>query len=213
MFALISEIFSDGERDVGGLAAHEGRLIASCDDDDGAFKALLAKIILEELLHFAATFTDQANDGDVGVGVFGHHGEEDGFTDTGAGEDAHTLALAGGEESVDGADAEVELRAHALAGMWRRRFVFEGDGVSATWQRPFAIDGLREAIDDAAEPAFVREDDWVLVLYDSFAAKADAFEGAEGHEERVFIAETDDFAGNVRFIIRAKVDDRTDREI
>ena len=45
-FALIAEIFGNGEGHVGGLAAHQGGFITRCDDNDGAGKAVFTKIVL-----------------------------------------------------------------------------------------------------------------------------------------------------------------------
>src|SRR5262249_20645851 len=41
----------DREREIGGLAAHQGRLVRGGDHDDRALKALLAQVVLEEFLH------------------------------------------------------------------------------------------------------------------------------------------------------------------
>ena len=93
--ALVAEILGDGEREIGGLAAHQRRLVRGGDHDDGAREARLAEIVLEELLHLAAALADEADHRDVGRGVARQHRQQHRLADAGAREDAHALAAAG----------------------------------------------------------------------------------------------------------------------
>jgi hypothetical protein len=66
LLALVAEIFGDG-RCVGcALQAHQGAGVGRGGDDDGAAHAFLAENLLDEFLHLAAAFADQADDDDFG---------------------------------------------------------------------------------------------------------------------------------------------------
>ena len=121
VLVLVAEVFGDGQRQVGGLAAHQRRLVGGRDHHDRAGQALLAEVVLEEFLHLAAALADQPDHRDVGHDVAGQHRQQHRLADAGAGEDAHALAVAAGDEDVQRANAEVERRADAPAGMGRRR--------------------------------------------------------------------------------------------
>jgi hypothetical protein len=68
----------------------------------------LTKNLLDELLDFATTFTDQADDDDVSCGIAGHHAEQDALADPGSGEKPHPLPAADTEQGIDGAYPDVE---------------------------------------------------------------------------------------------------------
>ncbi len=157
-------------------------------------EAFGAEVVGDELLHLAAALADEADDRDVGSGVARQHREQHRLADAGAGEDAHALAAAAGEEGVDGADAEIELALDALAPVGGRRLVAQGAGDVAQRQRPLAVDGLAERVDDAAEPARMRIDGGNGVGDLGLAAEADALGRAEGHEQGAAVAEADHFA-------------------
>ena len=74
--------------------------------------------ISEEVL---VSFADQADDIDVRGRVPGQHRQQDGLADAGSREDPHALTAAAGQKGIDGPDAQVDLVAHALASMRRRR--------------------------------------------------------------------------------------------
>ena len=75
-----------------------------------AGQALGAEVALDELAHLAAALADQGDHVDVGLGVARDHAEQRRLADAGAGEDAEALALAAGDQGVDGAHPE----GHAL---------------------------------------------------------------------------------------------------
>ena len=91
VLVLVAEIFRNGEREKRGLAAHQCRLIGGRHHHDRALETLLAEVILQKLLHLAATFADKADHRNVGVHVAGKHRQQHRFADAGAGEDAEPL--------------------------------------------------------------------------------------------------------------------------
>jgi hypothetical protein len=119
--ALVAEIFGKRQREIGGLAAHQGRLVGGRDHDHGPGQPLIAQILLQEFLHLAAALADQANDRHVGLDIAGQHRQQHRLADAGAGENAHALAATAGEEGIECAHAEIERRADALPCMRGRR--------------------------------------------------------------------------------------------
>ena len=85
----------------------------------------------------------------------GEHGEEGGFADAGAGEEAEALASARGGEAIQDGDAEVDGRPEAgAAGGWGRRRAYRaGDGAVDQWAA--VVERLTEGIDDPAQPGLV----------------------------------------------------------
>ena len=84
------------------------------------------------------------------------HRQQHRFADAGAGEDAHALAAADGEEGIERAHAEIERRADPHAGMRRRRRSAERIRRRPRRQRPLPVDRLAHGVDHAAEPALRR---------------------------------------------------------
>jgi hypothetical protein len=70
-----------------------------------------------------AALADQADDGDVRLGMPRQHRQQAGLANAGAGENAETLSPAARQERVQRPDAEIELALHALARVRRRRRV------------------------------------------------------------------------------------------
>jgi hypothetical protein len=131
--ALVAEILGDGEGEIGGLAAHQGRLVGGGDHDDAAGGAFIAEVGGQELLHLAAALADQTDDDHVGIGIAGHHAQQRRLADARAGEDAHALAAAEIEECVHGAHADIELLADAAAEEGGRRAGAQGIGKRPGW--------------------------------------------------------------------------------
>ena len=196
VLALVAEIFGDRHGHVGRLPPHQRRFVGGGDDDDAARQAVLAQVLGDEFLHLAAALADQADDVDVDRHVARQHRHQHRLADAGAGEDAHALAAAAGQEGVDRADAEIDLAADAAARMGGRRVVADRDADLAGEQRPLAVDRLAQRIDDAAEPALVREHLRLAFRHFRLAAEPDAVQVAERHQERAAVAEADDLARN-----------------
>ena len=202
VLAVVAEVFGDGERQVGRLAAHQRRLVGGGDDHDAAREALGAEIVGEEFLHLAAALADQADHGHVGGGVARHHRQQRRLADARAGEDAHALAAAAGEEGIDGAHAEIDLAPDALARMRGRRRGAQQERLAARRQRALAVDRLAQRVDDAAEPGRMRPNDRLGVGDLGLAAEADAVERAERHQRRAVVAEADDLARHAAAVAR-----------
>jgi hypothetical protein len=91
-------------------------------------QAFLAEDLLDEFLHLAAAFADQADHDHVGLGVARHHAQQHRLADAGTGEQAHALAAADGQHGVDRAHAHVQRfgdrrAAQRVAGRVDRRAV------------------------------------------------------------------------------------------
>ena len=114
-------MLGDREGHVGGVAAHQRRLVRGRHHDHGAGQAGGAEIVLQEFLHLAAALAHEADHRHVGGGVAGEHRQQHRLANTGAGEDAHPLAGAHGQEGVDAPDPEVQRSADPGAGMGRGR--------------------------------------------------------------------------------------------
>src|SRR5437867_5542442 len=71
--------------------------------------------MLDEFLHFAAAFTDKANDDTVGGRITRHHSEENALAHTAAGKQTEALAAAHRQQRIDGANADIERRRNRLA--------------------------------------------------------------------------------------------------
>ena len=122
ILAEIAEIFGDGELEVGGLAAHQRRLVRRGNHHHRPRQAVGAEVVLPEFLHFATVLADKTDDRNVRRYVAGEHRQKHRLADTGARENAHALAAATGDECVERAHPEIERIADAAAGMrrWRR---------------------------------------------------------------------------------------------
>jgi hypothetical protein len=167
-------------------------LIGRGDDDDGAGHAGFAKVFLNELAQFATAFADERDHVDVRIGASGHHAEEGGFADAAASEDANALAAADWREEIEDLDAGLEGLVNADAAKGIGRGIAERLGEFGA-ERAAIVEGLAEAIDDAADEAWA---DWHGGLVrggDDVAAGGDVVELAEGHEQNAVIAEADDF--------------------
>ena len=89
----------------GGLRADQRRLVARGHHHDALGQAGRSQVALDELVYLAAALADQGDDDHVGVGVAGHHAQQHALAHAGAGENAHPLPLAAGQQAVDRANA------------------------------------------------------------------------------------------------------------
>ena len=67
MQTLIAQLFGDGHRHIGGLTAHQRRLVGRRGNDDAARETFRSQIVLDEFLEFAAAFADEPDDDGVGI--------------------------------------------------------------------------------------------------------------------------------------------------
>ena len=150
--ALVAEPLGDAGGGEGGPDAHEGGLVGGGHDDHRAGQAFGPEVVLDELADLAATFADQGQDDDGGVGAAGDHGQQARLADAGAGEDAHALAPTARHQGVDGAHAEGQLAVDHLAAQRVRCRTLDGDRLGVDEGGP-VVDGPAQAVEDAAEQA------------------------------------------------------------
>ena len=117
------------------------------------FSAFRAKIVLNELTHFAAALADQRQHAHIGGTAFDDAGQERTFTAASRRENAHALALAAGKHPVEHAQAQRnrpvdDLAEHGVRRIGVNRIV--GPGLE---RRP-AVDGIAEPVQDAPEEIF-----------------------------------------------------------
>jgi hypothetical protein len=189
---VVAEVLGDGERGVGRVPAQRRRLVRGGDDDDAALEPFLAQAVLDELARLAAALADQADDGDVRLGMPRQHRQQAGLADAGAGVDAETLPPAARQEGIERPDTEIELALHALAGMRRRRRGAQRIAQRTQRQRPEIVRRFAQRADDPAEPAFARIDGIVVAADFRPAARTDAGDGAVRHQQAPPGAEADD---------------------
>ena len=115
VLALVAEVFGDGRGGQGRLHSQQRRLVAGGHDHHAPGQALRPQVALEEFVHFAAALADQADHAHVGRRVAGHHPQRDALAHARAGEDAHPLAQAAGQQAVDRPHAGRERRDRSAA--------------------------------------------------------------------------------------------------
>src|SRR5581483_239523 len=101
VFALVTEILRDGERDKARTDAQGRRTVRSRADDDGALHAFRTKIVFQESAYFAVAFADQRDDRHVSEIVPRHRPQQRTLTHTAASENPDALSFAAGKHAVD----------------------------------------------------------------------------------------------------------------
>ena len=94
------------------------------------------------------------------------------------------------------ANAQIQLAADTGALGGRRRRRLDGIGFDALRQRPFAVDGIAEAVDHPAQPGGAGIDGGRPVLEIGAGAQGDSIQRTQRHDQRPAVAEADHFAGN-----------------
>ena len=84
-------------------------------DDHRALHAFRAQLMFEKSAHLAVALADQRDDGDVRRIVPRHGAQQRALADAAAAENADALALAAGQQAVDGADAGDQRLGDVLA--------------------------------------------------------------------------------------------------
>src|SRR5690606_34067366 len=82
IFAGVTEILGDGYGYAGTFYTAHGSLVACNGDDDGSLETLLAQVVGNEFLYFAAALPDESNDIYVGAGAPCNHAEQGTLSDT-----------------------------------------------------------------------------------------------------------------------------------
>ena len=175
-------------------------------------KPFWPKIVRDEFLDLATALADQANHRNVGGGVARQHGKQHRLADAGRRKNTHALAVAAGQEGIDGADAKIELAAHPLPFMRRRRLSAEFIADRATPQRTFAVDRLTKGVDNSTEPGAFRKDRRLLIAQHDAAAKTNTIDWLKRHEQRLTVSKADHLARNPAPATRDHIAARPDRE-
>ncbi len=192
MPAARAEIFGDGGGGEPGTDAQQRILIGGGDDDDGTASPFFAERV-EKFSHFASTLADQAEDGEVGAGVAGHHADERAFADAAAAKNADALAASAGEEGVYGANAAPERIADHGALKGKRGFAIESIAFAANRSGP-PIDRISGAIEHAAEQLFTQAQRRPPSPNHHLVAITYAGGAAQGHGKNGVAAEADNFS-------------------
>ena len=62
VFSEIAEEFGGGARELGGTKTQERRFVAGCNHDHAPGKPFRAERVLDEILDFSSSFTDERDD-------------------------------------------------------------------------------------------------------------------------------------------------------
>jgi hypothetical protein len=127
-------------------------LVGGGDHDDSPGEAFGAKGLLNKLPHLPASFADQTDHHRIAARLTRQHRQEHALADARSGEDAKPLASAAGGEDVHGADAKIKALSYPASRVGGGRRGAEGISDGPLRQRPLAVDGLAEGVDDAAAP-------------------------------------------------------------
>ena len=188
---LVAEVFGDGRRDVRPLDPNEGGLVGCRNNDDRPGQSFRAKVSLQKLSDLPAAFTDERNDADICIRVFGKHTQENALSDTAAGEDPDPLSFPTREQRVDCPDAGSKGFLNAASGHgigWgagSRAFLTAPD-------RSLLIDRFSQAVDDSPEE-LVTDANGEGFIHGRYAASwGDALHFSEGHHQHPILFESDD---------------------
>ena len=88
-----------------GANAKRRRPVGSGDNHNGPRQAFGAQLVLQKFAHFAVALADQGDHVDIGGAMPRHRAEQRALADAAAAENADALALAAGQQTVDGANA------------------------------------------------------------------------------------------------------------
>ncbi len=151
MQAAAAKRVGDGQRQLGGTDAHEGRIIAGGHHDHRLLQAG-AEAIFDKGFDFTAALANQGDDVDLRIGPLGDFTEQRAFADAAAGENADALATPQGQETIDGTHIGGKDLAHARAPQRRR----SGQGESAPTtaiQGALVVDRSADAVEHAPHKA------------------------------------------------------------
>ncbi len=112
-------------------------------------------------------------------------GGDGGLAGLAVADDQLTLAAADGEHGVDGEDAGVERRIHALALQNAGGLLLDGV-VAHSFNGALAVDGLAQRVDDTAQEAIAHRDAGTLAAAGHHGAHADGLSSVEQHDAQLF---------------------------
>ena len=122
------------------------------DHDDRAFAPLRSKLIFEELPYLTSALADKRDDDHIRVGAADDVGQQGGLAAAGFTENSDALSARTGDQSIDGADAELNGIADDAPGERRRWCSGDRTGRDVGRKR-FAVDRIAQRIDHAAKQA------------------------------------------------------------
>ncbi len=143
----------------------------------------------DEFLHLAATFADQTDHDDIGIGVARHHAEQHALAHAAAGEQAHALPAADRQQRIDGAHTDIQRFADRAA----RQGI---DGLSVEWrapgiaQRTLAIQWPARAVQHPTEQAFTHHRFTDLIGRDDAGIRHQTADIAGRHQEQFLTRES-----------------------
>ena len=108
VLALVTEILGNHMRHVRGLEAQHGRHVGRCRNHHRLSQTLFAQRLVDKGLHFAATFTNQTNHHDVGLGKARQHAQQHTLAHARTRHQANALATANRQGAVDGFHAHIQ---------------------------------------------------------------------------------------------------------
>ena len=192
MTARVAEILGDGHASVGGVELHGGRVGGGGRDHDGVVHGTVLFQRVHEVGHGGAFLPDGHVDAVNRVAVLvvfllvddGVDGDG-GLARLAVADDELTLAAPDGDHCVDGLEARLQRLVDGLAEDDARGLALQGHLVGLALDGSLAVDGLAEAVDDAAQHAFAREDGGDALGALHRFAFLDALGGTEQHHADV----------------------------
>ena len=180
---MITEIFRQGQRQIGCLAAHQRAFIRCGHDHDTARQAVRAQIILNEFLNFAPAFADQPDHRHIGGGIAGQHRQQHRLTHAGACENTHALTAACSGEAIERPHPEINPLPHPRPLMGRQRLCAQQVRLTALGDRALAVDGLAHGIHHPPQPCRGRMNDRFRRIELGRRSHAQAFNGRKRHRQ------------------------------
>ena len=156
-FGPVPEILGHGDGDEGRLDPLDGRGIGGRHDHHAAGQTLGTQVLLQKLADLTPALADQGDHVDDGVARIGDIAQQHALADAAAGEDPHSLASAAGQHAINRADAQGQRLGDLLASQGggtadiQRTFI-------RSLQGAFAVDGLAQAVEHAAEDRVAEQD-------------------------------------------------------
>src|SRR5208337_1819354 len=192
VLAAGTKVFGDGDRGEAGTDAEQWVLVGGGHDNNGTPAAVFTERV-QKFSHFASTLADQAENGEVGVGVARHHADQSAFADAAAAKDPDPLATPASQEGIDSADAAAERGANggSLQGKWG--FAIERITLAARGSRA-AVNGISRAIQHAPQQLFAQAQRRPSSPNHDLVPVADSGRPAQGHGKNRVTTKADNLA-------------------
>jgi hypothetical protein len=184
VLALVAEVLRNGDGGEGRLDALNRRGIRRGHDHHAPGQALGPEGFLEEVPHLAAALADQGQHVDVRLAGSRDFAQQRALADAAAGEDAHPLALAAGQQSVERPQPEHERLGDAPPAQRGRRL--------AAGQGALAVDRLAQGVDHPPQQPWADEDRPRHGAGRHRVVRRDAVDVLQRHEDAMGALEADD---------------------